>query len=117
MSGKMVDKSDLKQEMVDKWSIKPSLAEKLVDILGFVAGKDETTTESIVSGKSTSYQMSSASAVNATMPIMKVVSASPAIRKRTRMKPFKRVAAPKLRMVVAVVRYTNADNNGNRAPM
>jgi Fic family protein len=47
-SGKMVDKSDLKQEMVDKWSIKPSLAEKLVDILGFVAGKDETTTESIV---------------------------------------------------------------------
>ena len=48
-SEKMVDKSDLKQEMVDKWSIKPSLAEKLVDILGFVANKDETTTESIVS--------------------------------------------------------------------
>ena len=47
-SGKMVDKSDLKQEMVDKWSIKPSLAEKLVDILGFVADKDETTTEFIV---------------------------------------------------------------------
>ena len=49
MSWKMVDKSDLKQEMVDKWSIKPSLAEKLADILGFVADKDETTTESIVS--------------------------------------------------------------------
>ena len=48
-SEKMVDKSDLKQEMVDKWSIKPSLAEKLVDILGFVADKDETTTETIVS--------------------------------------------------------------------
>ena len=27
----MVDKSVLEQEMVDKWSIKPSLAEKLVD--------------------------------------------------------------------------------------
>ena len=49
MSGKMVDKSDLKQEMVDKWSIKPSLAEKLADIMGFVADKDEITTESIVS--------------------------------------------------------------------
>ena len=49
MSWKMVDKSDLKQEMVDKWSIKPSLAEKLADIMGFVADKEETTTESIVS--------------------------------------------------------------------
>jgi Fic family protein len=48
-SEKLVDKSNLKQEMVDKWSIKPSLAEKLVDILGFLADKDETTTESIVS--------------------------------------------------------------------
>lgn len=28
---KVVDKSDLKQQMVDKWSIKPSLADKLVD--------------------------------------------------------------------------------------
>ena len=36
-------------EMVDKWSIKPSLAEKLVDILEFVADKDEFTTEQIVS--------------------------------------------------------------------
>jgi len=48
-SEKTVDKSALKREMVDKWSIKPSLAEKLVDILGFVADKDEITTESIVS--------------------------------------------------------------------
>ena len=44
----MVDKSTLKQEMVDKWSIKPSLAEKLVDIMDFVADKDDITTEIIV---------------------------------------------------------------------
>ena len=31
-----------------KWSIKPSLAEKLVDILQFVADKEEITTENIV---------------------------------------------------------------------
>ena len=48
-SEKMVDKQDLQKEMVDKWSIKPSLAEKLVDILVFVAVKDEFTTEQIVS--------------------------------------------------------------------
>ena len=29
----MVDKLDLQKKMVDKWSIKPSLAEKMVDIL------------------------------------------------------------------------------------
>ena len=45
----MVDKPTLKQKMVDKWSIKPSLAEKLVDILEFVADKDQITTEKIVS--------------------------------------------------------------------
>ncbi|MBO7497087.1 MAG: helix-turn-helix domain-containing protein [Salinivirgaceae bacterium] len=45
---KVVDKRALKQKMVDKWSIKPSLAEKLVDILDFVADKDEITTEEIV---------------------------------------------------------------------
>ena len=57
----MVDKQDLKQEMVDKWSIKPSLAEKLVDILEFLTDcsatkgdacqskKDLITTEKIVS--------------------------------------------------------------------
>ena len=45
---KVVDKQALKQEMVDKWSIKPSLAEKLVDILEFVTEKGEFTTEQIV---------------------------------------------------------------------
>ena len=48
-SKKVVDKSMLKQEMVDKWSIKPSLSEKMVDILEFVADKDHITTEVIVS--------------------------------------------------------------------
>ena len=48
-SEKLVDKTELQKEMVDKWSIKPSLAEKMVDILGFVADKDEFTTEQIVS--------------------------------------------------------------------
>ena len=42
-SEKMVDKQDLQQKMVGKWSIKPSLAEKLVDILEFVVDKDEFT--------------------------------------------------------------------------
>ena len=45
----VVDKEAWKQEMVDKWSIKPSLAEKLVDILAFMADKDLITTEIIVS--------------------------------------------------------------------
>ena len=36
-------------EMVDKWSIRPSLAEKMVDILEYVADKDGFTTEQIVS--------------------------------------------------------------------
>ena len=48
MALKVVDKSALEQEMVDKWSIKPSLAEKLVDILNYVADKGEFTTETIV---------------------------------------------------------------------
>ena len=44
--------SDLKPEpiapeMVDKWSIKPSLAEKLVDILEFVVDKGEFTTVTV----------------------------------------------------------------------
>ena len=47
-SEKIIDKQDLKQKMVDKWSIKPSLAEKMVDILAFVTDKDEITTEQIV---------------------------------------------------------------------
>ena len=45
----MVDKSVLTKEMVDKWSIKPSLAEKLVDILVFMADKQEITTDEVVS--------------------------------------------------------------------
>ena len=48
-SEKVVDKSVVRQEMVDKWSVKPSLAEKLVDIMEFVADKDQITTEEIVS--------------------------------------------------------------------
>ena len=34
--------------MVDKWSIKPTLAEKLADILDFVADMEEFTTEVVV---------------------------------------------------------------------
>lgn len=45
---KMVDKPSLHQEMVDKWSIKPFLAAKLVDILAFMADKEEITTEAII---------------------------------------------------------------------
>ena len=48
-SEKIVDKQDMQKKMVDKWSIKPSLAEKMVDILEFVADKDLITTEGIVS--------------------------------------------------------------------
>ena len=47
-SEEMVDKSILKREMVDKWSIKPTLAEKLVGVLAFVADKKEFTTDNIV---------------------------------------------------------------------
>ena len=46
---KMVDKAALTKEMVDKWPIKPSLAEKLVDILVFMADKQEITTDEVVS--------------------------------------------------------------------
>ena len=48
-SVEVVDKTDLIKEMVDKWMIKPSLAEKLVDILLFMVDKDEIKTETIVS--------------------------------------------------------------------
>ncbi len=47
-SEKKVDKEALKQEMVDKWSIRSSMAEKMVDILIFVVDKDTFTTEMIV---------------------------------------------------------------------
>ena len=40
--GTVIDDSE------EKWSIKPSLAEKLVDILQFVADKEEIRTENIV---------------------------------------------------------------------
>ena len=48
-SVEVVDKTDYVKEIVDKWSIKPSLAEKLADILIFVADKKEIRTEFIVS--------------------------------------------------------------------
>ncbi|WP_229127413.1 Fic family protein [Bacteroides congonensis] len=44
----MVDKGDLQKEMVSKWSIKPSLAEKLADILLYMTDKDEIRTEYVV---------------------------------------------------------------------
>lgn len=47
-SEKMVDKSLLMQKMVDKWSINPTLAEKLVDILHFMSDKSKITTEELV---------------------------------------------------------------------
>ena len=47
-SEKMVDKPLLMQKMVDKWSVKPTLAEKLVDILHFMSDKSQITTEELV---------------------------------------------------------------------
>ncbi|MGN0256957.1 MAG: hypothetical protein ACI4CA_01060 [Bacteroides sp.] len=44
----MVDKAALKEVLVDKWSIKPSLAEKLVDILSYMKDKDEIRTDDII---------------------------------------------------------------------
>lgn len=38
----------IEEEMVDKWTRKPSEAEKLADILEFVADKEEIATEAIV---------------------------------------------------------------------
>lgn len=45
----MVDKQSLIQKMADKWSIKPILAEKMADILIFMADKDFVTTDNIIS--------------------------------------------------------------------
>lgn len=45
----LVDKHYFAREMVDKWSIKPNLADKLGDILVFMADKEEIKTEMIVS--------------------------------------------------------------------
>lgn len=46
---KMVDKRELTAEMQRKWSIKPSLADKLADILIYLVDKNSTTTDTIVS--------------------------------------------------------------------
>ena len=43
----MVDKEALKEEIIGKWSIKPSLAAKLVDIIYFANSHQELTTELI----------------------------------------------------------------------
>ena len=44
----MVDKTEILQEMVDKWSIKPTLVRKLANILAFMADKEEIRTKQIV---------------------------------------------------------------------
>ena len=48
------------------------------------------------------HRMISASAVRMTKPMMRVMSASPAIRDRSRRIPFRMTAAPNLRMRVDV---------------
>ena len=48
-SAEVADKTDSVKQMADKWAIKPSLAEKLVDILIFMADKQQIMTEDIVS--------------------------------------------------------------------
>lgn len=47
-SPQMVDKVVLQKQMVDKWSIKPSLARKLADIMAFITDKKEISTELVV---------------------------------------------------------------------
>ena len=47
-STKMVDKGALTQKMVDNWSIKTVLAEKMVDILLFMGDNEPVTTDRIV---------------------------------------------------------------------
>lgn len=49
VSSGMVDKTELLQDLVDKWSITPALANRLADILIFMADKDEITTGLLVS--------------------------------------------------------------------
>ena len=48
-SEEMVDKAVLAKKMVDKWSIKPSAAEKMVDILVFMVDKQCVTTDDVIS--------------------------------------------------------------------
>ena len=45
---KMADKQDIAQELARKWSIKPTLAAKLADIIVFSADKEEIRTEDII---------------------------------------------------------------------
>lgn len=45
---KMVDKLPIVQELVGKWSIKPTLADKLADIVVWMTDKEEVTTEQLV---------------------------------------------------------------------
>jgi len=45
---KMVDKKKIAEEMVDKWSIKPTLASKLADIVVFATNISEVKTEMVV---------------------------------------------------------------------
>lgn len=49
IAGEVVDKQELIAEMADKWSIKPYLADKLANILIFLADKETVTTEAITS--------------------------------------------------------------------
>lgn len=44
----MADNDFLRHEMVDKWSIKPSLASKMADILLKMADKSQIRTENLV---------------------------------------------------------------------
>ena len=48
VTSEMVDKHDYEKELVDKWSIKPNLADKLSDILLFMVDKEEITTATII---------------------------------------------------------------------
>ena len=45
---KVVDKQALQAELTGKWSIKSSIAEKMVDILDYMADKESVTTDEIV---------------------------------------------------------------------
>lgn len=49
VSSRMADKTELLQDLVDKWSITPVLANRLADILIFMSDKDEITTGLLVS--------------------------------------------------------------------
>lgn len=46
---KMVDKKAFVKKMADNWPIKPSLAEKLVDILMLMTEKQNITTDEVIS--------------------------------------------------------------------